>query len=99
MRSPTKEQCKIFKNAGVDYRMLALGAMSKNLMQKAGATYHADRNKAPEFLGPIFSRPSDEWNYRRYMETAILGHPMTGGGTGVGETELGTDSGVDGRRV
>lgn len=79
LRYPTKEQCKMFEDAGVDYRSMAYGAMPKDLMEKAGATRHEDINKVPEFWDLILSRPSDEWNYKRYMDSAILGHPMTGG--------------------
>jgi hypothetical protein len=79
LRYPTKEQRKIFEDAGVDYRLRALGGIPKDLMEKAGATYHTDISKVPEFVGLTFSRPSDEWNYKRYMDSAILGHPNTGG--------------------
>jgi hypothetical protein len=79
LRNPTKEQCKIFKDAGFPYRLMALGGMPPDLMKKAGATFHKDVNKSLEYMGLIFSLPSDEWNYQRHMNTAILGHPMTGG--------------------
>ena len=79
LRYPTKEQCKLFEDAGINYRMRALGVMPQDLMEKAGATYHDNINIVPEFVGLTFSQPSNEWFYKRCMETAILGHPMTGG--------------------
>lgn len=78
-RAPTKEQCNVFKEAGFPYKKGALGAMPPDLMKKAGATFYEDLNKVPEYVALTYSLPSDEWHYKKIMETAIWGSPKTGG--------------------